>query len=218
MGFLTWKICAWRAGGEWSRSAYIDASGGVCVRQEFARRLLCNRQRSRVEANCPCSTFALLWGTGMPFRVREVRPAKPQAASFTEALAGLIAWLVHARYAVADLFLSFYACRTHRVLQITEDDSRGRGTSASGFHDSHFIDAAARNIHPAIGSCCHIPHCPAAGGDARSRKAFRFRIEPDDGVGLHPRLAVPNHSVGRNRDAIRSSLRPAMRRLHLYRP
>src|SRR5438132_12494895 len=128
MGFLTWKICAWRAGGEWSRSAYIDASGGVRVRQEFARRLLCNRQRSRVEANCPCSTFALLWVTGMPFRVREVRPAKPQASSFTEALAGLIAWFVHARYAVAELFMSFYDCRTHGVLHMTVKDPRSRST------------------------------------------------------------------------------------------
>src|SRR5690349_14465659 len=152
MGSLTWKICAWRAGGEWSCSAYIDASGGVRVRQEFARRLLCNCQRARGEANCRRLTFALLRGTRVPFRVREVRPAKPQAASFTEALAGLIARFVHARYAVAEFFLGFYACRTHRVLQLTEDDSRGRRTSASGFHNSHFIDATARNIHPAVGS------------------------------------------------------------------
>src|SRR5690349_7296676 len=104
------------------------------------------------KASGPWLTFALLRGTRMPFRVREVRPAKPQAASFTEALAGLIARFVHARYAVAEFFLGFYACRTHRVLQLTEDDSRGRRTSASGFHNSHFIDATARNIHPAVGS------------------------------------------------------------------
>src|SRR5207244_463433 len=109
-GSLTWEICAWRAGGEWCHSAYIDASGGARVRQEFARQLLCNRQRSGGEANCRCSAFALLRRAGMPFRVREVRPAKPQAASFTEALAGLIARFVHARYTVAELSLRFYAC------------------------------------------------------------------------------------------------------------
>src|SRR6266481_3833826 len=149
-------ICAWRKRRVVCRSAHIDASGGACVRQEFARRLLCNRQRSRGEANCPRSTFALLRGARMPFRIGEMRPVKPQAASFTEALAGLITRFVHARHSVAELLLDFYACRTHRVLQITEDDSPVRGMSASGFHDSHFIDAAARNIHPAVGSCRHI--------------------------------------------------------------
>src|SRR6266436_4733791 len=201
-GFSQLGLFAHAASGESYRSAYIDASGGARVRQEFARRLLCNRQRSRGKANCPRSTFALLRGARMPFRIGEMRPAKPQAASFTEALAGLITRFVHARHSMAELFLGFYACRTHRVLQITEDDSPVRGMSASGFHDSHFIDAAARNIHPAVGSCRHISDRPAAGGDVRPRKALRFRIEPDDGVRLHAGLAVPNHSVGCNRDSI----------------
>src|SRR5882762_9738556 len=37
-------ICAWRADGSERRSASIDANGGARRRQEFARRLLCNRQ------------------------------------------------------------------------------------------------------------------------------------------------------------------------------
>src|ERR1700757_1843634 len=107
-GFSHLGKCAHSAGGEWRHSAYIDANGGVRVRQEFARGLLCNRQLPRGEANCRCSTFALLRGARMPFRVREVRPAKPQAASFTEAVAGLITGFVHARYTVTELFLGFY--------------------------------------------------------------------------------------------------------------
>src|ERR1700719_1671475 len=37
-------ICAWRAGGARSHSAPFDAKGGARSRQEFTRRLLCNRQ------------------------------------------------------------------------------------------------------------------------------------------------------------------------------
>src|SRR5260370_37364410 len=66
--------------------------------------------------------------------------------------------------------------------------------SASGFNDSHFIDTAARNIHPAVGSCRHISHRSAARGNIRPREPIRFRIELDDGVRLHAGLAVPTHS------------------------
>src|ERR1700731_1333189 len=37
-------ICAWRAGVARSHSAPFDAKGGARSRQEFTRRLLCNRQ------------------------------------------------------------------------------------------------------------------------------------------------------------------------------
>ena len=93
----------------------------------------------------------------------------------------------------------------------------GEGSSAGAFHYANFVHAAASNIHPAIGSCRHIPHRTAARGNIRPCESFRLRIELDDRIRLHSGLAVPNQSVWRNRDSIRSRFRAARRFPHLHR-
>ena len=126
--------------------------------------------RHRAPADPLNLTFSLLRRAGMPFRIREMRSAKPQPALFTMALARLVTRFVHARYTLAHLFFRFNACRIHGVLQITKGGSSVRGISMRGFHDPYFIHAAARNIHPAVGSCRQISHRSAAGRNIRPRR------------------------------------------------
>src|SRR5260370_371638 len=84
---------------------------------------------------------------------------------------------------------------------------RGRreGNSAGTFHHAHFVDAAASNIHPSVGSSGHVAHRAAAGRNDRARKLFRLGIALYNGVWFHAGLALPNHSVGSNRSSIWSS-------------
>jgi hypothetical protein len=149
-------------------------------------------------------TLALLRRAWVPFRIREMRSAEPQAAPFTEALALPITRFVQARNALAHLLFRLNAGRIHRILRITKELSPVRGMSADGFHDPHFIDAAAGNIHPAVGSCRHISYRATAGRDICPCKFFCLGIELNDGIRLHSGLAVPDHSVRSNRDAVRS--------------
>ena len=133
--------------------------------------MLCNRQRSGGGGGGLGLALALLWCAVMPFRIGEMRPAEPQPAFFTVALALFTTGFVHARNTLAHLFFCFDACRAHRVLQITEEHSSVRGMSVGGFHDPHFIGATARNIHPPVGSRSHISHRRAAGGRRQPSKA-----------------------------------------------
>jgi hypothetical protein len=78
------------------RSASFEASGGERLRQEFARRLLCNRQRPfDGELNCE-SAHALFGRARMPVGVGKMRPAKPLAAVLAILLSAMVAWFIHA--------------------------------------------------------------------------------------------------------------------------
>src|SRR6266851_5399694 len=100
--------------------------------------------------------------------------------------------------------LGFTAVAFIATSKARKSPHQGRGYSACAFHYADFIHAATRNIHPAVRSRRHISHRPAARRNIRPRKFLRLGIELDDGIRLHSGLAVPNRSVRRNRDAIRS--------------
>lgn len=117
-------------------SASIDAIGGALRRQSFARTSLCNRQRPGIDSwrrqSAP-SARPLIRCAGMPLGIREVRPAKPQAAAVTVALTGFVAGLIEMRYCLASLLLGFCSCRVHRVLQDSRSDLDAKVLSAISY-------------------------------------------------------------------------------------
>jgi hypothetical protein len=52
----------------------------------------------------------------MPFRIREVGPAKPQTAVFAVLLGALVARLIEARNSLAELFFGLHGRSVHRIL------------------------------------------------------------------------------------------------------
>src|SRR6266566_1464928 len=78
-------------------------------------------------------------------------------------------------------------------------------------HDPHFVHPAAREIHASVLRRRHVPHCSPARRNRCASKRLRFRIEPDERVRLHPRLAVPHHPVRRDDDPVRRRPRAARR-------
>jgi hypothetical protein len=89
-------------------------------------------------------------------------------------LGALVAGLIHARDCLTELFLGFYRGCVHDILHGTKDGAAGKGGLAGGFHPSHFVYAAASNIHPPVGSGGHIADCFAAGGNDGTRKISVF--------------------------------------------
>jgi hypothetical protein len=171
-------ICAGSAGGVGRHAASFDANGGAGLRQEFAQRVLCKRQRSCISASRRFESALALFGSArMPVRVGKMRPTEPLPTMFAILLAALIAGLIHMRNCLAALFLGFHCCRVHCVLPVAGGGASGKWRSADGFHHAHFVHTAAGNIHPSVGRCRHIPRDSAPRRDGRARKAFRFRIE-----------------------------------------
>src|SRR6266567_3003284 len=127
MGFLTWEnLRTVRERSGW-RSASFEASGGARLRQEFARRLLCNRQWP-LDSELSCeSTHALFGRAGMPVRVGKMTPAIPLATALAILLSAMVARLIHARNCLAELFFGFYGCCVHRNLQGTKIAAPGKG-------------------------------------------------------------------------------------------
>src|SRR6266852_69584 len=206
-------ICAWRAGGEW-RSASFEANGGARLRQEFARRLLCNRQWSG------------RWRTPVRISPRPVRVRKGASPGQGNERGNTIGRsarntaerfgrTVHPRATLPDRAVPWVL----RPLRSShpprhERGSAGKGRSAGALHYANFVHPAASNIHPPVGGCRHIANCTSSRGDHRTGELFRFWIELNDGVWLHSRFAVPNQAIRRNGDGVRSGARSARRRPH----
>lgn len=170
-------ICAGSAGGAGRHAASFDANGGAGLRQEFAQRVLCKRQRSCISASRFESALALFGSARMPVRVGEMSATEPLSAKFAILLAVLAAGLIHMRNCLATLFLGFRRCCVHHVLPVAGGGASGKWLSVVGFHHTHFVHTAAGNIHPSVGRCRHIARDSAPRRDGRARKAFRFRIE-----------------------------------------
>lgn len=109
-------ICAGSAGRVGRHAASFDANGGAGLRQEFAERVLCKRQRSCISASRFESALALFGSARMPVRVGEMSATEPLSAKFAILLAVLAAGLIHMRNCLATLFLGFRRCCVHYFL------------------------------------------------------------------------------------------------------
>src|SRR5260370_20677298 len=151
MDSLSWDNLRRRADGTAQHSASFDANGGTRPRQEFAWRLLCNRQWAiRLEISSE-STRTLFRSARMPVRVREMSSAIPLAAALAILLSALVAAFIRARNCLTELFFGFHGCCVHRILHGTKDGAAGKSLSAGAFHDANLVHAAPRNIHPSLG-------------------------------------------------------------------
>ncbi len=70
------------------------------------------------------------------------------------------------------------------------------------FCHAHLVDSAAGQVELAIRGRHHIADHSATGRYRGSPKLFGARVESYECVGLHSGLAIPNDSVGRNRDPV----------------
>src|SRR6266403_2604931 len=131
MDSLTRIVFAIRAGRVGRHSAYFDASEGTRLRQEFARRVLCKRQRAFRGAKFFELTFALLGRTRMPVGVGEMSSAEPLGAPLAILLRALVAGLIHARNSLTKLWFGFCGCCVHRILRETKT-ARGQGIQRAG--------------------------------------------------------------------------------------
>src|ERR1700731_5350428 len=122
-------ICAWRAGGARSHSAPFDAKGGARSRQEFTRRLLCNRQWAIRWRNRQQSASTLFRRAWVPVGVRKMSPAIPLTAARAMLLSVLVAGFIHTRNCLTELFFGFCGCCVHRILHGTKDGAAGKDPS-----------------------------------------------------------------------------------------
>jgi hypothetical protein len=167
-------ICAGSAGGVGRHAASFDANGGAGLRQEFAQRVLCKRQRSCISASRFESALALFGSARMPVRVGEMSPTEPLPTMLAILLAALIAGLIHMRNCLAALFLGFHCCCVHCILPVAGGGASGKWRSADGFHHAHFVRTAVGNIHPSVGRCRHIAHDSAPQRVGALAKRFVF--------------------------------------------
>src|SRR5260370_24511394 len=160
MDSLSWDNLRRRADGTAQHSASFDANGGTRPRQEFAWRLLCNRQWAiRLEISSE-STRTLFRSARMPVRVREMSSAIPLAAALAILLSALVAAFIRARNCLTELFFGFHGCCVHRILHGSKDGAAGEMLPAGAFHDANLVHAAASNIHPSIAGFPPLAHPP----------------------------------------------------------
>jgi signal transduction histidine kinase len=88
-------------------------------------------------------------------------------------------------------------------------------SSANWLDHSYLVDAAAGQVHAAVGGSCHVPHGSASRRNFCTRKFFRFRIEADERIWSYAGLAVPNHAVWSDCNSIRIGSGTARRRPQL---
>jgi len=151
-------ICAWRAGGARSHSAPFDAKGGARSRQEFTRRLLCNRQ------------WAIRWQnlqriSPHPVPVRkDASPGQENEPGNTidrsaRKTAERFGRRVHLRAILPDRVV-LWVLRLLRSSHPPRHEGRcsREGHSAGAFHYANFVHAAAGNIHPPVGRRHHVAH------------------------------------------------------------
>src|SRR5882762_8650272 len=195
-------ICAWRADGSERRSASFDANGGARRRQEFARRLLCNRQwviRRRNQQRISLHPVPVRMDAS---RGQENEPGNTidRSARKTAERCGR---RVHPRAKLPDRVVPWVL----RLLRSSHPPRReGRCSreeaSADAFHYANFVHAAASNIHPPVGRRRHIAYHAATRRNGGAREFVRLRIELNNRVWLYFRFAVPDHSVRSNRNAV----------------
>src|SRR5438477_7077780 len=79
-------------------------------------------------------------------------------------------------------------------------------------HHAYFVDAAASDVYAAVGRRRHIADHTAARRNRSRPKGLRLRIEAHNRVfRKYPGLAIPNHSVRRDRDSVGTRLRSPWR-------
>src|SRR5215831_2659190 len=76
-----------------------------------------------------------------------------------------------------------------------------RGSPSSHIDDRYFINPAASQIKPAILGGSDIPNHASTRRNGRFRKLFCPWIKAYQRIRLYSRLAVPNGSIGSDRDA-----------------
>ena len=66
----------------------------------------------------------------------------------------------------------------------------------------HFVDSAACQVKPSVGSGNHIAYHTAARGDFLPAEALRLGIKPDQRIRVDTRLAVPDFAVISDCDSV----------------
>src|SRR5260370_38364034 len=107
MDSLSWDNLRRRADGTAQHSASFDANGGTRPRQEFAWRLLCNRQWAiRLEISSE-STRTLFRSARMPVRARQMSSAIPLPATLAIPVTALDAGFIHRGSSLQRSFFGF---------------------------------------------------------------------------------------------------------------
>src|ERR1700730_18802472 len=138
--------------------ASFDATGGAPRRQEFARRLLCNRQWAIRWQNLQRISPHPVPGRkdASPGQENELGNTIDRSARKTAERFGR---RVHPRAKLPDRVVP-WVLRLLRSSHPPRHEGRyGREEcSAGAFHYANFVHAAASNITPPVGRCRHVAH------------------------------------------------------------